>query len=163
MLFIFHICFWSQKISTLNNYINTIKSNTIKSYQFTALSKIIKINNKFLRNLFIPNFWYTTHKPSILHKPTTPYMIILNFKLYFTIFILYTIINFYNYFLDMFSKFGVNTTGICPNLPNFCINLENNEIEIWDLNEIINTQLFFNLSFLLFFLLMYLNYRLYGR
>ena len=35
--------------------------------------------------------------------------------------------------------------------------------EVWDPNELINTQLCLNISLLLFFLLMYLNYRLYGR
>ena len=66
-------------------------------------------------------------------------------------------------FIPSLSISGVNATGTRINSQKFFIDRNMNQHEVWDPSEIINTQWCLNLSFILFFLVMYLNHRLYSR
>ena len=90
-------------------------------------------------------------------------MIILNFKIYFTIFILYMIINNFNKCIEIFAISGVNATGTRPIQTNLYLDTETNVLEIWDPSLLINTHLSLNLSFIVFFLLIHVNHRLYSQ
>ena len=76
---------------------------------------------------------------------------------------LYTIINLFNTFLETFNTSGVNATEISPMQHHLYLNVENTNFEVWELSTLINTKLCLFLSFQLFFLLMYLNHKLYSR
>ena len=62
---------------------------------------------------------------------------------------------------------GVNATETRPFHHFLFLNAEGNKFEIWDVGMLINTQWCLNLnlslSFILFFLVMYLNHRLYSQ
>ena len=58
---------------------------------------------------------------------------------------------------------GVNVTGIRPIQHHLYLNLENNNFEVWELSTLLSTKLCFFLGSQIFFLLMYLNHKLYRR
>ena len=57
----------------------------------------------------------------------------------------------------------MNATEIRPTQHHLYLNVENTNFEVWELSTLINTKLCFFLSSQLFFLLMYLNHKLYSR
>ena len=85
------------------------------------------------------------------------------FKLLLTIVLILIPINYFMMFVNSLSVSGMNATGTRTNSHKFFIDLNMNQHEVWDPSEIINTQWCLNLSFILFFLVMYLNHRLYSR
>ena len=85
------------------------------------------------------------------------------FKLILAIFILCIKINIFNYLLSTCAVSGVNATETRPLKQFLVLNTEVNIVEIWDASRLINTQWCINLSFMLFFITTYLNYRLYSR
>ena len=85
------------------------------------------------------------------------------FKLLLAIFILCLKINIFKYFISTCAVSGVNATEIRPHKQFLFLNTEVKTFEIWDVGILINTQWCINVSSILFFLVMYLNHRLYSR
>ena len=85
------------------------------------------------------------------------------FRLLMAIFILCVKINLFKHFISIFAVSGVNATESRPHNQFLFLNTEVNKFEIWDVGMLMNTQWCLNLSFILLFLIMYLNHRLYSR
>ena len=89
------------------------------------------------------------------------------FKLLIAILLLfYGIKYFILYFkncINIVAVSWVNATETHPLHHFLFLSAEGNKFEIWDVGMLINTQWCLNLSFILFFLVMYLNHRLYSR
>ena len=85
------------------------------------------------------------------------------FRLITIFFTLFYVINYFRKFLTIVAVSGVNATETRPLHHFLFLNAEGNNYEVWDLNILINTQWCLNLSFILFFLIMYINHKLYNQ
>ena len=83
------------------------------------------------------------------------------FKLLTAIILLFYVIKYFilyfNNFIDIVAVSEVNASETRPFHHFLFLNTEGNKFEIWDVGMLINTQWCLNFSFILFFLVMYLN------